>query len=168
MFLTRLPLKNGLKYKKYCVMPRFGALNLIKSMFTCVKFSSLFFNLLCVFHSRPELDSHVDMYCARRLLCGVCRPADLPALSSVLSGRLAAQRASERSGGGEPATCAGPRQPQPAAARAVPGYEPEEDAIAASLARISVCSCDFCRPLVCEPAVGWLQKTSCPTATRPV
>lgn len=82
---------------------------------------------LCAFCDfRLKLDCHVDVHCARRLLCGVCRPDDLPALPSVLSGSVAAQRASERGGRGEPATSAGPGQPQPAAARALPGYQPEE------------------------------------------
>lgn len=86
-----------------------------------------FFLKLCAFCDfRLELDGHVDMHRTRRLLCGVCRPDDLPALSGVLSGSVAAQRASERSGRGEPAASAGPRQPQPAPARTLPGYEPGE------------------------------------------
>lgn len=152
-------IKNIVSYQE---MKKFGALNFVDDQISALK------PFACLYNSRLELDSHVDVYCTRWLFCGVCRPADLPALSSVLSGRVAAQRASERSGRGEPATGAGPRQPQPAAARTLPGYKPKEDAIAAFLARISVCSCDFCRSLVREPAVGWPRKTSCPTATRPV
>lgn len=48
------------------------------------------------------------------------------------------------------------------------GTTPEEDAIAAFLAPISLCSCDICRALVCEPAVRRRQKTSCLAATRPL
>lgn len=96
-------------------------------VFSVINFFINVLKELCAFCDfRLKLDSHVDMYCTCRLLCGVCRPDDLPALPSVLSGSVAAQRASERSGGGEPAASAGPRQPQPAAAHTLPGYEPED------------------------------------------
>lgn len=98
----------------------------------------MFSNLCASCDIRVKLDSHVDMYGTCMLLCGVRRAADLPALSGVLSGCVAAQRASERSGRGEPAASAGPRQPQPVAARTLPGYKPQEEVIPASPAHISV------------------------------
>lgn len=79
---------------------------------------------LCASSSPPrtQLDGHVVVRRSRGLLCCVRRPADVPALSSVLPRRAAAQRSSQRRGRGQPAALAGPDQPQSAAARTLSGY----------------------------------------------
>lgn len=82
--------------------------------------------LLCAScYYRLELDSNVDMYCTYRLLFSVRSSADVPPLSSFLSGHIAAQCSSKCSGRGQPASSSGPDWPQSAAAHALPRYKIE-------------------------------------------
>lgn len=72
--------------------------------------------------ARTQPDRHVDVRRSHGLLCGVRRPADVPALPSVLPRRPAAQRSPQRGGRGQPSALAGPGQPQSAAGHALSGY----------------------------------------------
>lgn len=93
----------------------------------------IFFVWVCAPCSpRTQPDSHVDVRRSHGLLCCVRRPADLPALSSVLPRRAAAQRSSQRRGRGQPAALAGPGQPQSAAAHTHSGYSVDTWPIEAS------------------------------------
>lgn len=65
----------------------------------------------------------MDVHHTHRLLCTVCSPADIPALSWFLSSHAAANCASECSCWSQPAASAGSHQPQPAAAHSVSGYK---------------------------------------------